>query len=83
MSTITVTARGVKTVNDALEEVDAVVEALKDRAEGVLTMLGQELCRWVPRLDWPVLSSSRSRLRRMADVTSNKRAVVPGPVVLR
>jgi hypothetical protein len=51
VSTITVTARGVKTVNDALEEVDAVVEALKDRAEGVLTMLGQELEQHEDRRD--------------------------------
>ena len=45
MSTIAVTARGVKTVHDALEEVDAVVEALKDRADEVLKMLGKELER--------------------------------------
>jgi hypothetical protein len=45
VSTITVTAGGVKTVNDALEEVDAVVEALKDRADEVLKMLGMELER--------------------------------------
>lgn len=43
MSTVTVTARGVKTVQDALEEVDAVVEALKERADEVLRMLGKEL----------------------------------------
>jgi hypothetical protein len=45
VSTIAVTARGVKTVHDALEEVDAVVEALKDRADEVLKMLGKELER--------------------------------------
>jgi cobalamin biosynthesis Mg chelatase CobN len=45
MSSIQVTARGVDTVNDALEEVDAVVEALKDRADEVLRMLGKELDR--------------------------------------
>lgn len=43
MDSVTVTARGVKTVHDALEEVDAVVEALKDRADEVLRMLGKEL----------------------------------------
>jgi hypothetical protein len=38
----------VKTVHEALEEVDAVVEALKDRADEVLKMLGMEL----ERDDW-------------------------------
>ncbi len=42
VSTITVTGARVSNVGDALNEVDAVVEALKERADVVLRMLGHE-----------------------------------------
>jgi hypothetical protein len=42
MSTITVTGARVSNVREALDEVDAVVEALKERADVVLRMLGHE-----------------------------------------
>jgi hypothetical protein len=42
VSTITVTGARVSNVREALDEVDAVVEALKERADVVLRMLGHE-----------------------------------------
>lgn len=45
VSTIKVSARGVTTVREALDEVDALVEALKSRADEVLHLVGRELER--------------------------------------
>jgi hypothetical protein len=43
MSTIQVSARGLTTVREALDEVDAVVEVLKERADEVVRMMAREL----------------------------------------
>jgi transcriptional regulator of acetoin/glycerol metabolism len=45
VSTIKVSARGVTTVREAFDEVDALVEALKNRADEVLHLVGRELER--------------------------------------
>jgi cobalamin biosynthesis Mg chelatase CobN len=45
VTTIKVSARGVTTVREALDEVDALVEALKNRADEVLHLVGRELER--------------------------------------
>lgn len=45
MTTIKVSARGVTTVREAFDEVDALVEALKNRADEVLHLVGRELER--------------------------------------